>query len=94
MERPNDCPVRRVEGVWSNPVHDRAVLYSEVEGKAIVLNPTGAILWDALESPRTPTELAALLVERFPDLTVDRALADVGAFLTRLRGESVLLPVS
>jgi hypothetical protein len=87
-------PLRRTDGVWSSPVHDRAVLYSQDEGKAIVLNPTGAVLWEALESPHTPSELAALLVQRFPDLSPDRALADVNAFLDRLLGESVLQPVS
>jgi hypothetical protein len=86
--------VRRTEGVWSSAVHDRAVLYCQDDGKALILNPTGAVLWEALESPRTPSELAALLVQRFPDLPADRALTDVSAFLDRLLGESVLQPVS
>lgn len=89
-----DGPLRRTDGVWSSAVHDRAVLYSGDEGKAIVLNPTGAALWEALESPRRPSELAALLVQRFPDLTADRARADVAAFLDRLLSESVLRPAS
>lgn len=86
--------LRRAEGVFSNAVADRAVLYSRNEGKAIVLNPTGAVLWEALESPRTPSELAESLVRRFPGLPADRALADVSAFLDRLLGEGVLQPVS
>jgi hypothetical protein len=87
---PVDGPLRRMEGVWSSAVHDRAVLYSWDEGKAIVLNATGAALWEALESPHTPSELAELLVQRFPDLPPDRARADVAAFLDRLLSESVL----
>ena len=90
---PEQGRLGRRDGVWSSAVHDRAVLYHGDDGKALVLNPTGAVLWDALECPRTPSELAALLVRRFPDLSADRALADVTAFLDRLIGESVLQPV-
>ena len=75
-------------------MQDRAVLYSTPQSKAIVLNATGAVLWDALETPRRPSELADLLVRRFPDLPADRAHADVAAFLDRLVSESVVLPVS
>lgn len=84
--------LRRAEGVWSNPVQDRAVLYSWNDGKAIVLNPTGAALWEALESPRTPDDLAELLIHRFPGLSTERARADVAAFLDRLLSESVIQP--
>lgn len=89
-----DGPVRRADGVWSSGVQDRAVLYSTPESKAIVLNVTGAILWEALESPRRPSELADLLIERFPDISADRARADVAAFLDRLVSENVLQPIS
>jgi len=89
-----DGPVRRADGVWSSNVQDRAVLYSAPQSKAIVLNATGAALWDALESPRRPSELAELLVEHFPGLSTDRARADVTAFLDRLVRESVLQPES
>lgn len=89
-----DTPLRRTDGVWSSAVQDRAVLYSWNDGKAIVLNATGATLWEALDSPRTRAELAGLLVERYPTLSADRARADVTAFVDRLVGESVLQPLS
>jgi hypothetical protein len=82
--------LRRTAGICSNPVHDRVVLYNSDDGKAIVLNATGARLWEALEAPRTPSELASLLRDRFPNLPVERATADVAAFLERLIDESVL----
>ena len=98
MDRNRPLPaerlLRRTEGVWSSPVQDRMVLYSSGDGKAIVLNGTGARLWEALESPCTPSELATVLMERFPRLPVERASADVAKFLERLIGESVLEPVS
>ena len=83
--------LRRAGGVWSRAVQDRAVLYSWDDGKAIVLNPTGSVLWEALESPRTVDELTEILVARFPDLPAERARADVEAFLARLSDESVVL---
>jgi Coenzyme PQQ synthesis protein D (PqqD) len=89
-----DGPLRRAEGVWSSGVQDRAVLYSSPHAKALVLNATGAALWEALESPRRPSELAELLIQRFPDLSPDRARADVAAFVDRLVRESVLQPDS
>lgn len=85
-----DGPVRRAEDVWSTGVQDRAVLYSSTQSKAIVLNATGAALWEALDAPRRPSELADLLILRFPALSPDRARADVAAFLDRLMGENVL----
>ena len=89
-----DGPIRRAEGVWSSGVQDRAVLYSTPQSKAIVLNATGAALWEALETPRRPSELAQLLIQRFPQLPADRAHTDVAAFLDRLVRESVVLPAS
>ena len=86
----HDGPLRRAEGVWSNGVQDRAVLYSSPQAKALVLNPTGAVLWGALETPRTPSQLAELLIQRFPDLSAERARADVATFLDRLVRENVL----
>jgi hypothetical protein len=85
-----DGPVRRADDVWSSGVQDRVVLYSSTQSKALVLNASGAALWAALETPRRPSELAELLIQRFPNLTPDRARADVAAFLDRLAGENVL----
>lgn len=85
---------KRSEGVLSNPVQNRAVLYSQDQGRAIVLNPTGAALWEVLESPRSAAELTSFLMDRFPDLNADRARADVDAFLDRLLAENVLQSLS
>lgn len=81
---------RRSEGVWSSVVQDRAVLYSSTENKAVVLNGTGALLWEALDSPRDASDLEHLLVERYPGLSAEHARADVAAFLDRLVSERVL----
>jgi hypothetical protein len=85
-----DGALRRKDDVWSRPVGDRAVLYSWDAGKAIVLNTTGAVLWEALKTPRTAAELGDILVDRFPGLPVERARADAGAYLERLFEENLL----
>ena len=54
-----------------------------------MLNGTGALLWEALEEPRLPSELTALLVHR-SHLSTDGARADVAVFLDRLVDENVL----
>ena len=90
MEPVVDGLFRRADDVLSNSVQDRAVLYSSTQSKALVLNATGAVLWEALEAPCRPSELADLLIQRFPHLSADRARADVAAFLDRLTGENVL----
>lgn len=82
--------LRRAEGVWSKPVQDQAVLYHWDQGKAIVLNATGAALWEALETCSTASGLADILVARFPGLSPERARADVAVFLDRLQRESVI----
>jgi hypothetical protein len=82
--------VLRTEGIWSSRVHDRAILYSLDQGKAIILNATGAALWDALDAPRSPSDLAKVLIGRFPDLSAERAREDVDSFLDQLLSESVL----
>jgi hypothetical protein len=89
-----DGPVRRADDVWSSGVQDRAVLYSSTQSKAIVLNATGAALWDALEAPRRPSELVDVLTERFPNVSGDRIRDDVASFLNRLIDENVLQHIS
>ena len=76
--------------MWSRSAGDRAILYSWDEGKSIVLNPTGAVLWESLESPRTASELVDVLVGRFPGLQTEHARVDVARFVERLVGEGVL----
>ena len=49
----------------------------------VILNATGACLWEALAEERTPEELAAVVADRF-DVDLDRARADVQAFLEEI----------
>ena len=49
----------------------------------IVLNDTGAYLWELLEQDRTVHELATALAERF-DVSIETARSDVEIFLDEI----------
>lgn len=66
-------------------VGDRVVLYHRPSGKAIVLNPTGSLLWNSLETPKSREALAGVLKARYANLEDGRALADVDEFLKNLK---------
>jgi len=82
---------RRSPSVEASGVGDRAVLYHRDTGKALVLNPTGSLLWQSLETERTTHELAEKLQARFPSLTAQQALNDATDFLLVLRDHGVLI---
>lgn len=68
----------------ASAVGERVVLYHRVTRTAIVLNPTGAWMWQRLMDPRTATDLAREMRERHPSLAADQAERDVAAFLADL----------
>jgi hypothetical protein len=62
----------------------RAVIYHRQTGHAITLNETGTILWDNLGSPVTQAELENLIRQKWPAVAIDKAQADVEAFVQEL----------
>ena len=70
--------------VQSSAVGDRVVLLHRRTQKSIVLNPTGASLWNALATPTTAADLAGRLLAAHTELTPDRAASDVAAYLEQL----------
>ena len=70
--------------VQSSVVGDRVVLLHRRTQKSIVLNPTGASLWNALATPTTAADLAGRLLAAHTELTPDRAASDVAAYLEQL----------
>lgn len=81
------CRSRAIE---TSPVGDRVVLYATVSRKAIVLNPTGAWLWQALSTPQTSAELAQQLQSRFPSVAPAQIQEDVEACLRQLSEQELL----
>ena len=68
----------------ASTVGDRVVLYHRTSRAALVLNPTGSVIWEQLSVPQTSDALAASLRARFPTLTVEQSQHDVDAFLADL----------
>ena len=63
---------------------DEPVLMLSFDHSLYELNSAGAVLWDALETPRSIPELEELLATFF-GISADQAASDVGAFVTDLR---------
>jgi hypothetical protein len=58
-----------------------AILFNPDTDAIMVINPTGLLLWRALERPFTQDQLVAHLVENCENVPVDQVSADVEAFL-------------
>ena len=62
-----------------------AILFNPDTDAILVINPTGLLLWQALEQPHTLDQLVAYLREACEDVPVDQVVADVEAFLQALQ---------
>ena len=76
--------IRRCELIDTSKVGDRVVLYHRDRQTAIVLNPTGARIWELLAQPRGVQELTEHLVDDFSSSQPDQVAQDVTSFLTEL----------
>lgn len=56
----------------------------------VLFNETGVFLWQHMDAYHTPEELADMLVAEW-DAPADAALADVRAFLEKMRAENMIL---
>jgi hypothetical protein len=86
-----DPSYRRSPEVEETPVGERRVLYHRIHRKALVLNPTGSLVWRRLAAPHTPRAIAGVLCEAFPGLTEQQALADAESFLAELRQHDMVM---
>lgn len=80
----------RAADVQSTPVGDRLVLFHRGTGASIVLNPSAAILWGALEHPSTEQDLAGHLCRRHAGLSAERATEDVMRCLEQFVSQSLV----
>lgn len=81
---------RRAADIQSTPVGDRLVLFHRGTGASIVLNPSAAILWEALEHPATAQDLAGHLCRRHTGLSAERATEDVMRCLEQFVSQSLV----
>jgi len=72
---------------------DEPVLLLSFHHELYELNSAGAILWDALRSPRSIPELEELL-STFFGISADRAAGDAAAFVTKLCAVGLITPLS
>ena len=80
--------LRQENLTWQVAGDDVVVL--DLKGSVYLkLNGTGRVLWEALVEPRTESELASALVEKY-GIDEQQASSDVSAFLDDLRGRQLL----
>ena len=60
------------------------------DGTALVLGPTAAVVWSALEGWTTPSTLDAALGDVFPEVSAAERSAALDEILTLLEGEALL----
>ena len=80
--------LRQENLTWQVAGDDIVVL--DLKGSVYLkLNGSGRVLWESLAEPRTDSELAAALVDKF-GIDDKRAAADVAAFVEQLRSRDLL----
>lgn len=62
-----------------------ALLFNPDTDAILVINPTGLLIWRALEQPRTQDEIVAHLLETCDNVPTDQVATDVEAFLQTLQ---------
>lgn len=71
------------DDVMSRELNGEAVLLDLRSGHYFGLNATGARIWAALKDGLAPEQIPQIIVEDF-DVTLERAQADVDAFIATL----------
>jgi hypothetical protein len=74
----------RASGVVFEVIDERAVLVDAAGKELITLNPTGTIVWQALDGRRGHAGLAASVLEEYPDAERGEVERDVETFLDEL----------
>ena len=64
---------------------DGALLFNPDTDAMLVINPTGLLIWQALDRPRTRDEIVAHLLEACEDVPTDQVAADVDEFIQTLQ---------
>ena len=77
--------LQRSPNIEAAPMDGELLLFSPVAQKFFVMNPTAAVLWEALEQPCDEQGLAKTLCAEFTGVTHDKALDDVRAAIQNMR---------
>ena len=82
--------LRRAPGVMYEVVDGRAVLVDPQGAELVTLNPTGTLIWEALDGPSDADAIASRLIADLEGVTEDELRADVEAFLADLRKQGLV----
>ncbi|MEM6934354.1 MAG: PqqD family peptide modification chaperone [Pseudomonadota bacterium] len=79
-----DCPLTRGSEHVETLQNGQTLAMSLKHGKYFALRDTAQRIWDLLETPRSPRQLAKVLSDEY-DVEADACLADLGPFLADLK---------
>ena len=83
--------VSRSPSVDFAPMKNESVLFQPKTNQFCLLNATATFLWTQLDQPRSVSELADRLCQRFDAVNMDDALRDVEKLVEELRSLECLV---
>lgn len=87
----NETVYQRNAQTDTSVVGERVIVFERDSKSAIVLNPTGAHIWNLLETPRSVAQLNEALQQQFPDVEATQLQSDVEAYLRELLDQKLVL---
>jgi sensor domain CHASE-containing protein len=69
---------------------DGSVLFNPDTDDMVVINPSGKLIWEFIQSAHTAQEIAAHLVETYQGVSAEQAAQDAQGFVDSLLGDFVL----
>ncbi len=82
---------RRNAQTDTSTVGERVIVFERASKSAIVLNPTGAQIWQLLETPQSVAQLNDALQQQFPDVEASQLRGDVETYLQELLDQKLIL---
>ena len=83
--------VSRNPGADFAPMKNESVLFQPKTNQFCLLNATATFLWSQLDQPRSVSDLADRLCDRFDGVTTAEALRDVEKLVEELRSLDCLI---
>jgi len=69
---------------------DGSVLFNPDTDDMVVINPSGKVIWEFIQTAHTPQEIAAHLLETYQGVSAEQAAQDAQNFVASLLGDFVL----
>ena len=88
----NDVIYQRNAQTDTSTVGNRVIVFERASKSAIVLNPTGAQIWQLLSTPQSVAQMGAALQTQFPSVEAVQLHSDVENYLKELVEQKLVLP--